>query len=260
MSTQVAPVRDKKALLAKRDEILQTVAEVGDQIKALAPRGASPELYVASLRLYFATHPELLSCTPASIVQGILRVAQTGLDLGVSCDLLPFKGHVQFNVRYNGIVELALAAGTRAVGADVVREGDEFEMRKGIGAVLRHVPSGNLKAKITGAYAIAEIKPGSYVIEYVSRAQIEERKQKYSRTWKNTSLEEIPWYGRKTAIRTLAPYLPKNQRLAAALQFAAETEDELVHGEPVIPATIDDPDELYDPEKYGDAFRDDEGV
>lgn len=260
MSTQVAPVRDKKELIAKRDEILQSVAEIGDQIVALAPRNTKPELYVAALRLYFANHPELLACTPASIVQGILRVAQTGLDLGVSCDLLPFKNQVQFNVRYNGIVELALAAGTRAINADVVREGDEFEIRKGMGAVLRHVPSGNLKAKIMGAYAIAEIKPGSYTMEYVSRAQIEERKTNKSKTWKNTPLEEIPWYGRKTAIRTLAPYLPKNQRLAAALQFAAETEDELVHGEPTIPSEVVNEDERYDPEKYGDAFRDDEGV
>ena len=220
------------ALVAKpRDAILAAVERYGAEITALAPEGANLAHYTASLRLYFAQNPKVLDCTPASVATGMLRVAQTGLELGVSCDLLPFGKSCQFSPRYNGIVELALGAGTRAINADVVREGDDFEMQKGTSPYLRHQKRAKAGAKITGAYAIAEIRVNSYVFEYLSREEVDAVRLQYSKSWAKGSLDDIPWYARKTCIRRLTNYLPKNPRLAAALLYADEKPEEIPEGE-----------------------------
>ncbi len=203
---------------------MATVERYGDEIAKLAPRGVAADYYVASLRLYLATNEKLLDCTPVSIAQGILRVAATGLDLGVSCDLLPFGKNCQFNPRYNGIIELALAAGVRGIKADVVREGDRFEYEYGTPGMLSHRPMAKSKAPITHAYAVAEIKRGSFVFEVATREEIDAVRTKFSKSWAKGSLDEIPWYARKTMVRKLGPYLPKNPRLIAALE---DSEDEV---------------------------------
>ena len=207
-----------------RDVILATLGNYTEQLAALAPKGTNPEHYVASLRLYLAQNEKLLECTPASVAVGMLRVAQTGLDLGVSCDLLPFKNTCQFSPRYNGIIELALGSGVRAVNADVVREGDAFDWRKGTDFFLHHKRAFGAGAKITHAYAIAEIRSASFVFEVLSREEIEEIRARFSKQWKTGPLEAIPWYGKKTAVRRLSPYLPKNARFAAALMYADQAD------------------------------------
>ncbi|MEX1185346.1 MAG: recombinase RecT [Gemmatimonadaceae bacterium] len=208
----------------KREAILAAIDVYAGEMAALAPHGVTPAQYVAELKLYLMQNPKVLDCTPLSIATGMLRLATTGLVLGESCDLLPFGSTCQFSPRYNGLVDLALAAGCRAVNADVVREGDYFEWEKGTNTYLKHKRQSNEKAEILYAYAVAEIKAGSFVIEVIPREHIEATRARYSKQWKEGALETIPWYGKKTAIRRLSPLLPKNRRFAAALQFAEEVE------------------------------------
>jgi recombination protein RecT len=219
------------ALTKPRDAILAAVEKYGAEITALAPEGADLAHYLAGLRLYFAQNPKVLDCTPASVAVGMLRVAQTGLEIGVSCDLLPFGKACQFSPRYNGIIELALGAGTRAINADVVREGDDFECEKGTRPFLRHQKKAKHGAKITHAYAMGEIRVGSFVFEVMTREEVDEIRLRYSKSWAKGSLDEIPWYARKTCVRRLAAYLPKNARLAAALLYADEKPEEIPEGE-----------------------------
>lgn len=211
--------------LAPRDKILTTVEKYTEEIGHLAPRGMDAAHYIAGLRLHLAQNPKLLDCDPVSIAQGMLRVAQTGLVLGVSCDLLPFGKTCQYNARYNGIAELALQSGVRAINCDTVRTDDLlWEYQKGTELYLRH-RSGPRKGAITHFYALAEMKPGSFVFEVLTFEEVDQIKTKYSKQWAKTPLSDIPWYGKKTAIRRLSPLLPKNPRFAAALQFEKEAEE-----------------------------------
>src|SRR5215212_3264810 len=79
-----------------RARLVADVQSVAEKINALLPRNRFGQLtmdaqfLVTSLELYFSENPKLLECTPASIVKGVMRVAQTSLILGNSCDLLPF--------------------------------------------------------------------------------------------------------------------------------------------------------------------------
>jgi phage RecT family recombinase len=220
------------ATTTPRGAILATVEQYAEQLVALAPRGVEAAHYLASLRLYLAQNDKVMNCSPASIARGMLRVAQTGLELGVSCDLLPFGNDCQFSPRYNGIIELALASGARSVNADVVREGEVIEVQKGTEFFLRHrkydlntgKPLALPGAPIIAAYAVAELKPGSFVFETATRDEIEKIRLKFSKQWAKGSLDDIPWYAKKRMVRALSPFLPKNARFAAALAFAAEAE------------------------------------
>lgn len=247
-STQVA-TREHRPPSAPKEvtAITDVVERYTDEIAKLAPRGVHPAHYLASLRLYMASHSEVRKCTPMSVAQSILRVAQTGLELGVTCDILPFKGVGQFSPRYNGIIELALGAGVRTINADVVRAGDYFEWEKGTHFKLRHRHDAERGAPITHAYAIAETKPGSFVFEVMARHEIDEVRLKFSKQWKNGNLDDIPWYAKKTVVRRLSPYLPKNPRLAAALAFAASDEgdptpDDVPNAEFEVIGTTNTPD------------------
>lgn len=225
MATATRPQQSAETAMIARNTILGTVERYADQINKVAPRGADAAYYVVSLRLYLAQNPKVLECSPGSIMQGMLRVAQTGLQLGVSCDLLPFGKSCQFSPRYNGIVELALASGVRAINADVVREGDVFDYMKGTRIFLDHRKVAKSSARITHAYAIAEVKACAFVFDVMDRDEIDQRRQQYSQSWKSQQLETIPWYAKKTVIRRLAPLLPKNPRLAAALMYADQEDD-----------------------------------
>ena len=217
----------------EREEMLAELAQkYTPEIEALAPEGMTAAMFIASLRLYLSTNPAVAECTKLSIAQGVLRAAQTGLTLGVSCDLLPFNKVAQFSPRYGGIIELALAAGVNAINADVVRAGDLFEFEKGTKPYLRHTRGFKRDGLITHAYAVAALRFGQCVFEVATREEVDRVREQFSRSWKRDvdafghqrreplELDLIPWYAKKTMVRKLAPFLPKNPRLAAALLFA----------------------------------------
>jgi phage RecT family recombinase len=232
-----APDEAAKALSVTRNRILDTVMQYAENIEALAPRGMLATYYVQELRLYLAqpdkdgNPSKLLDCTPASIVRGMLRVAQTGLSLGVSCDLLPFKQNCQFSPRYNGIIELALNSGVRTINADAVYDDDLlWDFQKGTEFFVRH-KRGPRKGKLTHFWATAEIKQGSFAVVVLTRDEVEAHKAKYSKQWYKVPIEDCLWYGTKTAIRQLSKFVPKNPRFAAALQFDRQEEEEIPEGE-----------------------------
>lgn len=238
-STAARPDRtqeERRVAIERRDKILDTVEKYTPDLERLAPRGMDGPYFVASLKLYFAENPKLLDCDPASIVQGMLRVAQTGLTIGVSCDLLPFKTKCQFSPRYTGIVELALASGVRAINLGVVREGDHFIYMKGTAVKLEHQSVAKSNAPILFGYALAEIKQDAFALEVMTREAIDAHRKRWSKSWwwidpKNQGagvipLEEVSWYAKKTPLRQLSNVLPKNPRLAAALIFDKAVEDE----------------------------------
>jgi len=103
--------------------------------------------------------PELLNCSP----QSIMNAATTAAVLGLECDgvtgqgfLIPYKGVATFQIGYKGYNTLAARAGY-TINGGVVREGDEFDFQLGTGGFVRHKPllNGN-KRRIVAAWSTAE--------------------------------------------------------------------------------------------------------
>lgn len=200
--------------------ILRTVEEHEQELMALAPRGYEAQMYYAALRLYFAANPAVLNCKPVSVLKAMLRVAQTGLELGVTCDILPFGDQAQFSARAKGLAELAYSAGTRSLNYGVVREGDTlWDWCLGSEGYVHHKPARGNTGPISHFWAVARLGVTGQVIRVMDAEEVEARKRQYSKQWKTTALEEIPWYGVKTVVREVLGYVPKNARLAAALRY-----------------------------------------
>lgn len=230
--TQTVPVKrgDSVAL------ILRTVEEHEQELMALAPRGYEAPMYYAALRLYFAANPPVLNCKPVSVLKAMLRVAQTGLELGVTCDILPFGDQAQFSPRAKGLVELAYSAGTRSVNYGVVREGDEiWDWMLGSDGYVHHRPRRGNSGAISHFWAVARLGVTGQVIRVMDVEEIVARKERYSKQWKTTPLAEIPWYGIKTVIREVCSYLPKNARFAAALRYDEAEQEPAPEDEPPTP-------------------------
>src|SRR5688500_19531956 len=80
--------------------------------------------------VYFETkkNPEILKCTPDSIVSAVARVLRSGLELGETCYLVPFGSTCTFVAGYTGLAQLMIASRVvRAVEGEAVYDADEFD-------------------------------------------------------------------------------------------------------------------------------------
>ena len=99
----------------------------------------------------------------------------------------------------------------RSIEAHIVYENDEFEYELGLEPKLKHVPAMKNKGKIAWVYAVYKLNSGGFGFEVMSKEDIEEHKEKYSKAaqrgfspWKN-SWEEM---AKKTVIKKALKYAP----------------------------------------------------
>lgn len=189
--------------------------------------------------------PAILECQPASIVSAVARALRSGLEIGETCYLVPFKGRCTFMADYKGLAQLMIAArAVRAVEMEAVREGDEFEFEMGLAARLRHVPmwSKDRKARaVTHAYVILRLPNGASTFKVMGAEEIDAIRQEHSKQWKSGPL--TAWYACKTVLRQISKTMPKDKRLASfytALE-ADEHEETVVEAQDVEHVTDDRP-------------------
>jgi len=181
------------------------------------------------------TTPQLRQADPASLLGAVMQAAQLGLEPGLlgHCYLLPFKNNnkgvteVQFIIGYKGMIDLARRSGhIESIYAHAVYENDEFEYELGLDPKLVHRPTMDAnKGPFVGAYAVAKFKDGGYQMEFMSRADIEQRKgrskaanSKYS-PWA-TDYEEM---AKKTVVRHMWKYLPISIEVQEQVEYDGGT-------------------------------------
>jgi recombination protein RecT len=185
--------------------------------------------------------PELLECTPQSMLGAVLQCAQLGLEpdgvLGQAY-LIPFNNRragrkeVQLIVGYKGLVKLAYQSGeVGAIRARVVRERDRFEYSYGLDESLIHEPWRKPDAgPLVAVYAVAKLReiedPQFLVLERWEVDEIRKRsKASDDGPWK-TDYDEM---AKKSALRRLCKMLPAsvekdNLARAIALDERAEAD------------------------------------
>lgn len=223
------------------------------------PEGVKLERVVASVLLAIANDNKglLAQCTAKSLVLGVARIQQWGLELGVTAYLLPFKDGETHEYEatpvaaYTGLAELMVASGAvRHVETHVVYQGDQFEYRLGLEPKIDHLPA-NPRAKgapITFAYCILHLPFSRFAFDVMNAADIDEIRQKYSKQWKTGPLPA--WYAKKTVVRQVAKLVPKNPRLAkilAVMEQEREVEFDVIPDAKKIEALRDE-DEIVLPE------------
>lgn len=233
------PITNSKGQIQKKDQnrvqsepdLTDLLNKMGPQMAKVLPRHISPERMTRIVLTTLRMNPELLRCSEQSFLGSMMTAAQLGLESGFLGYVwfIPRKGHCQFMLGYQGMIELARRSGLITnIYACLVREGDDFEYELGVHRAMRHKPSKSQDREMmpyTHVYAVAHYKDRTPDFEVLSRYEVDQRRacssSKDSGPWK-THPEAMTL---KTAVRALWKWLPKSPEMARvdALENAEES-------------------------------------
>jgi recombination protein RecT len=143
-----------------------------EKISKWVTQGVRPEALVRFALMDIQTSDKLRECSKESIYLALLACAVTGLEPGAlkgEAYLVPFKQKAQFMPGWKGLVKQARRSShVEAIGANVVREMDTFDLDLGTANTIIHKPllRGD-RGPVIGAYAIARMKGGHNEIEWM---------------------------------------------------------------------------------------------
>jgi phage RecT family recombinase len=279
---RIEPGQKGFALQTKIGQILMT-RRAHAAIAALVPHGVDYEIVVAEAYRAAVKNPDILKCTPESIIDAVATVVQSGLTIGKTIHLVPNRTKVKGEKNedgsdkyidllqawndYKGDVELVLRAGAaRAVYAHAVYQNeiaqDRFSVTLGTNPDIVHRPflDSTKRGALAGAYAVAVMDAHGRVktVVWLTLADVEKVRAN-SRSWKPGKVAVCPdWYAIKTAFHALCKVLPKSEATAKILaiqerqqlQDAEEIEAEITDASPATSSaeatTADAPAESYD--------------
>lgn len=244
------PARRDQRQPARRDEAPSLVDMIGGmkgEIAKCLPETASPERVARLALTAIRITPKLAESTPASFFGALLSAATLGLDVNTPLGhayLIPFNRKVkgpngssgwvtecQLIVGYRGMIELGRRSGVvTKTKATVVRAGDEFFVEEGCAPVLRHRPSlaaDRHTAPMSFVYAVAHLVTGGEVFQWLSRGDVEARRQRSRAKDSGPWVTDYQAMAMKTAVRALFPWLPQSAEMqtlatAVALDHAAD--------------------------------------
>lgn len=195
-------------------------------------------------------NPQLLKCSPFSLLNGVVLAHQLKLNLGTpEVYLIPFKAEATLIIGYQGKIKLALASGiVTAVEPELVMNSDHFVYKRThAGLHFEHEP--NWKARsaeaasettVAGAYCQVRIH-GETMTRFCPLHEILAARGR-SRSYGSGS---SPWktdFGAmalKTAVHRAMKFVPQDP----GLHLAAQIDDSEQGGSPVV-------SELLEPAKF----------
>lgn len=205
----------------KQNDVTSVLDSYRGLISQVLPKGISPEKIIGTAAYLVANNKDLQKCSANSVVGAVIQASMLGLEpistLG-HCYFVPYKGMAQFQIGYQGYIELGRRSGlVKALYAHVVRQGDEFDYHLGTGKKIVHKPLLEGGGKVTHVYAVVKYTNGGYDFVVLTSAQVEMTRQRApggsSGPWK-TDWEAMAM---KTAIRRLKNSIPMSVRDMSAL-------------------------------------------
>jgi phage RecT family recombinase len=248
MATAAAPQQPAQpglSLVRQKVKSILLSPEAKAQIVPLLPHGVSLDRVVSTIHQVVAENPEILECTPESIIMAVGRGVKQDLEFGDTAHLVPFNVNIakkgerpRYEKRakmlrdYKGDIELVKRAGAaRDVQAHCFYANEPLKYEQGTSPYIEHHPIVDEKnrGKMIGAYAYARIDVHTLKIAVMSVAEIEEIRQAKSKANKEGPL--LPWYAKKTMVHQVTKDIPKNPKLREVEKEFAKEEEEIEDGE-----------------------------
>ncbi len=183
-----------------------------------------PDRFVRTVLTEIRRSPQLMDCSPESLLGALMLSAQLGLEPGPlgNVYLVPFKRQVTFILGYTGILALAYRSGmVKSVTAQPVYEDEAFRVVGGSGAKIVHelLPPDERGGSVKAYYALAKLKTGGEVWKVLYPDEIEAHRRRSPAAKANTG----PWItdhlsmALKTTVKVLRPWLPLSAEFGRAV-------------------------------------------
>lgn len=188
-----------------------------DRVAMVLPKHLTAERIISMAATTIAKNPKIADCTPASLLGSVMQASILGFPpveaLGY-CYFVPYKKQIQFQIGYKGLIELARRSGKiKMVYAEVVREGDEFEVAMGLEPRLEHKPRFDSSKPLQYVYAVCHFNDGGYNFVVLSRSDIERLRMRSPMQDANPSgawATDYDAMAKAKALKQLAKYMPLN--------------------------------------------------
>ena len=171
----------------------------------------------------------IAKCTHQSVLRAIVDCARFGIDPAFGrAYIIPYGGEAELQLGYLGLIELAKRSGQiKSITAELVHDGDEFDVEVGTNPKFVHRPKFNGDGvHFKYVYALAVFDDGHFEYTVLSKDEVENIRRKSSKApdspaWKNYHGE----MAKKCAIRRLCKTLP----LTIEAQEAITLDDQRHH-------------------------------
>ena len=215
------------------------------QIAQAIPKHLTAERVIQLATTVITRNQDIKTCTPESVIGAVMNAAMLGLDITPQFGQAYFiprnnskinAKECTFMVGYRGWVQLFRRSGEiSTIYAEVVREGDDFQVEYGLDNKLIHKPNLSKRGKLIAVYAVVKYKDGGYNFSVLTEADVLARKCRSqaaqngaSSPW--TTDPEAMW--KKSAIRSLIPYIPASvEMLKAAVTDGAVINSDMFNQE-----------------------------
>lgn len=222
---------------------LRLFDEQVDSIASAATNGISVQRLRSCLQTAIIRQPAINECTPRSIMETVMLVAQSGCDASGhnnGVHFIPFKENGQLNLKamfgYNALIDLIMRSGdVQAVDAHAVyaedAEAGNFKVSLGTNPEIYHAPSGKADtSKRAVAYYAVAFTRGRPVIAVMDADEVDgirrRSKQPNGKAWAPNDADQSNYnqMGIKTAVRRLAKKVVTNAQLARVIAANDELE------------------------------------
>lgn len=203
--------------------------------------------YVQSVLNTVAAKPELLLCTPQSIIIAATAAASFGLAVDATQEayLVPYKKNLgsqsepnwvseaNFQIGYRGYIKLAHENKTvKDVFAESIYSNDKFSFALGDDRYLKHEPALDNRGDLIGVYAIAYLANGAKKFVVLGKDKIQKiRERSKSSFVDKKGIKRYPIWdsyyeemAQAKALRLLFKTIPTGRRMQLALEVDARSE------------------------------------
>lgn len=180
------------------------------------PKGFNQTRFLQNCMTVLQDTKNIENCQPLSIARTLLKGAFLGLDFfQKECYAIPYGNELQFQTDYKGETKMAKKYSIRPIKdiyAKVVRNGDEFieEIVSGQQVVdFKPIPFND--GEIIGAFAVVLYLDGGMEYETMTKKQIEDIRENFSRQKNGLMWTKVPEEAyKKTVLRRLTKKIEKD--------------------------------------------------